>query len=189
MAYKSGPTQSCNTQRSSSTNQYSGSSPTFTPQFVVLVLTVFARRMSFTITAHVFQTNPNVFFHVVEQNVWHFANGGTWSEVDGAHVLHIGGSGTAGALRFASEDNDEAFLVVLGVHNSKRWGDIVTDLKNGDTAGVILQQYYEGDHKDRSEAREAQRASFSVSNSKGRKIEFNYTVAEGNNLKVDIIIG
>ena len=41
--------------------------------------------MSYSITLRVYQTNPGRgFFHIVEKTVWHYANGGTWSEADGA---------------------------------------------------------------------------------------------------------
>jgi hypothetical protein len=144
--------------------------------------------MSYSITAQIYQTNTNAFFRVVEKTVWHFANGGTWSEVDGTHVLNMGGSGTSGSLRLVS-DSGENFIITLGVHNYKRWGDIVTNLGNGQTGVVINPQYYEGDHPERAKARERQLTSYSVSNNKGRKFSFNYTVADGNNLKVNIVIG
>ena len=144
--------------------------------------------MSYTITAQVYQTNPNAFFHIVEQTVWNYANGGTWSETDGQHVLTMGGSGTSGSLRFVS-DTGENFIVTLGVHNYERWGDIVTNLANNQTGVIINPQYYDSKFPDREKAREAQRASYSVDNAKGRKFALNYTVASGNNLKVNIIIG
>ena len=144
--------------------------------------------MSYTITAQVYQTNRNAFFHVVEKTVWHYANGGTWGEVDGAHVLTMGGSGTSGSLRFAS-DTGEKFIITLGVHNYKRWGDIVTNLSNDQTGVVITPQYYSNDHRDREQQREKQLATYNVNNAQGRKFEFTYTVADGNNLVVKIVIG
>ena len=144
--------------------------------------------MSYTITAQVYQTNPNAFFHVVEQTVWKYANGGTWSHNSGAYVLTIGGSGTAGSLRFVS-DTGENFIVTLGVHNYKRWGDIVTNLSNDQTGVVITPEYYSNEYPDREKQREAQLVSYDVKNLKGRDFAFKYTVAEGNNLKVNIIIG
>ncbi|KZS95393.1 fungal fruit body lectin [Sistotremastrum niveocremeum HHB9708] len=143
--------------------------------------------MSYKITIHVFQTNPTAFFRIVEKTVWNYANGGTWDEVDDAHVLTMGGSGTSGALRFVA-DNGENFIATLGVHNYKRWGDIVTNLANNQTGITINSQYYDGT-PDRAAAREAQRASYSVANAQGRKFTINYTVADGNDLKANIIIG
>jgi len=144
--------------------------------------------MSYTITAKVYQTNQNAFFHVVEKTVWKYANGGTWSEVDGCHVLKMGGSGTSGSLRFVS-DTGENFIVTLGVHNYKRWGDVVTNLTNECTGVVITPEYYSDKHADRERQREKQLTTYCVKNNKGRNFSFNYTVVEGNNLKVDIIIG
>jgi len=144
--------------------------------------------MSYTITAQVYQTDTNAFFHVVEKTVWKYANGGTWGETNGAHVLTMGGSGTSGSLRFLA-DTGENFIITLGVHNYKRWGDIVTNLTNDQTGVIITPQYYSDDHKDREAQREKQLTTYGVPNLKGRKFSFNYTVTEGNNLKVNIIIG
>ncbi|OBZ77384.1 Boletus edulis lectin [Grifola frondosa] len=58
-------------------------------------------------------------FHVVEKTVWHYANGGRWSECNGQLTLTMGGSGTSGTLRFKNPCGDY-FVVALGVHNYKR---------------------------------------------------------------------
>jgi hypothetical protein len=141
--------------------------------------------MTYTIKLRVYQTNPNAFFRIVEKGVWHFANGGTWSEVDDTHVLTMGGSGTSGLLRF--ESGNEIFTVTVGVHNYKRWGDIVTGLATKDTGLVILPEYYTPGI--RASARERQLADYSVRSATGRNLQVKYTVAEGNNLEANIIIG
>lgn len=145
-------------------------------------------RMSYKITVRVYQTNPNAFFHSVENSVWNYANGGTWSEVDGQQVLTMGGSGTSGTLRFVS-DSGENFIVAMGVHNYKRWGDIVTNLQNDQTGVIINPQYYSNQNPDREKAREAQLVEYNVKNAKGRNFEIKYTVSDGNNLAANIIIG
>jgi Fungal fruit body lectin len=144
--------------------------------------------MSYTITAKVYQTDRNAFFRIVEKTVWKYANGGTWGQVDGTHVLTMGGSGTSGSLRFVS-DTGENFIVTLGVHNYKRWGDIVTNLTNQETGVIITPQYYNNENPDRERQREKQLTTYSVKNNKGRNFTFEYTVTEGNDLNVDIIIG
>ena len=144
--------------------------------------------MSYTITAQVYQTNTTAFFRVVEQTVWKYANGGTWDEVKGAYLLTMGGSGTSGSLRFVS-DTGENFIITLGVHNYKRWGDIVTNLTSDQTGVIITPEYYSDQHPNREKQREAQLTTYSVKNSKGRSFSFNYTVADGNNLVVKIVIG
>ena len=144
--------------------------------------------MSYTITARVYQTNTNAFFNLVERTVWQFANGGTWSEVNGAYVLTMGGSGTCGSLRFLA-DTGENFIITLGVHNYLRWGDIVTNLTNEQTGVIITPQYYSDANPDRERQREKQLTTYNVSNLKGRSFAFNYTVVDGNNLTVNIIIG
>ena len=141
--------------------------------------------MSYAITAHVYQTNTNAFFHIAEKTV---LTSGDWSEYNGQQILSMSGSGTSGSLRFLS-DTGENFIVTLGVHNYLRWGDIVTNLLNNQTGVAINPEYYSDSYPDREHAREAQRTSYSVDNNKGRNFAFNYTVATGNNLEVDIIIG
>lgn len=144
--------------------------------------------MSYTIKVYIVQANPQEeYFPIVEKTVWNYANGGTWSEVDGAHVLKMGGSGTSGALRLLS-DKGEGCIVTLGVHNYKRWGDIVTNLKNNQTACVVNPQYYSNEFPDRERQREKQLATYEVNDLQGRKFSFNYTVAEGNNLVVRVDI-
>jgi hypothetical protein len=141
--------------------------------------------MSYKITLRVYQTNTNAYFHVVEQTVWNYANGGTWSQTDEERTLTMGGSGTSGTIRFVA-DNGENFIVALGVHNYKRWCDIVTNLTGEQTGTVINPQYYNSGP--RAYQREKQLATYSVSNSKGRKFTINYTVTDGNDLKANIII-
>jgi hypothetical protein len=145
--------------------------------------------MSYTITARVFHTNPSAYFRVVEKTVWQYANGGTWCESCETHVLKMGGSGTCGSLRFAADTNDEKFIVTFGVHNYKRWGDIVTNLTNAETGVIITPQYYDDKHRDREQQREKQLTTYAVKNAQGREISFKYYEAEGNDLKVDIYIG
>jgi hypothetical protein len=99
--------------------------------------------MSYTIsvrTADITSVNPG--FTLVEKTVWYFANGGTWSNTESIQTLVMGGSGTSGTLRYRSGSGEE-FLVALGVHNYKRWCDIVTDLAPNDTCMKIHPKYYE----------------------------------------------
>ena len=146
--------------------------------------------MSYTIAVRIFQTNPANYFRIVEKTVWNYANGGTWDEKNDTQVLTMGGSGTSGILRFKNDKTGEEFTAAFGVHNYKRWGDIVTGLANGDTATIIQPQYYvEPNNKGRFQAREAQRAEYSVSSAAGRKYEIRYTVADGQNLEANLIIG
>ncbi|PPQ68811.1 hypothetical protein CVT24_007697 [Panaeolus cyanescens] len=143
--------------------------------------------MSYSITARIYQTNPNAFFQVVEKTVWNYANGGNWTEANGQHILSMGGSGTSGTMRFSSSDTGESFLVALGVHNYKRWGDIVADLKNDQTGIIINPEYYKAGK--RATQRERQLSQFTVKNSKGRPLTVNFTDADGKDLACDIIIG
>jgi len=142
----------------------------------------------YTIAIRVYQTNPDNYFQITEKTAWHYANGGTWSENNGIHILTQGGSGTSGSLRFVGK-NGEAFVLTVGVHNYKRWGDIVTNLKTNETALVINPQYYSAEHKDREKVRESQNIGHTVKNAQGRQVQVTYTVTEGQNLEANLIIG
>ncbi|KAF8126744.1 lectin [Boletus edulis] len=142
--------------------------------------------MSYTITLRVFQGNPaRGFFSIVEKTVFNFANGGTWSEVNGTQVLTMGGSGTSGVLRFKS-DKGELFTIALGVHNYKRWCDVITGIKPEDTALLINPQYYNGGF--RAYQREKQLAEYGGNGAAGTWVQVIYTVTEGNNLEANLII-
>jgi Fungal fruit body lectin len=97
-------------------------------------------------------------------------------------------AGTCGSLRFVSNNGDN-FIITLGVHNYKRWGDIVTNLTNDQTGVIITPEYYDDDHRDREQQREKQLTTYSVTSATGRHYAFNYTGTEGNNFTVNIIIG
>jgi hypothetical protein len=141
--------------------------------------------MSYSITLRVYQRNPGRgYFSIVESTVWHFANGGTWSEANGALTLTQGGSGTSGVLRFLSTKG-EFITVAVGVHNYKRWCDAVTGLKPDETALVINGQYYNGGGRDW--VREKQQTEHSATSPTGTKVEVVYTVTEGNNLEANIL--
>ncbi|KAM3548919.1 hypothetical protein MY1884_008972 [Beauveria asiatica] len=145
--------------------------------------------MSYTIKVRVFQSDTKTFFYQVEQGVWKYANGGTWGFNRGGMTLTMGGSGTSGMLRFKTENGNEAFVVACGVHNYKRWVDIVTNLKDDMTCVSILPEYYNNQDQARVKAREAQRENYSVKNSAGRTISASYSSTEGHDLVLDIVIG
>jgi Fungal fruit body lectin len=140
---------------------------------------------TYSITLRVYQSNPNAFFQIVEQTVWGFANGGTWTEsTNGEQVLSMGGSGTCGTLRFQA-DTGEKIVVAVGVHNYERWCDIVQDVKSDETGSTIQAQYYGGG---RDAQREKQLSSYSVTSASGRKVSIQYTVSSGKELKANVII-
>ncbi|KAI9041131.1 uncharacterized protein KD926_007401 [Aspergillus affinis] len=98
--------------------------------------------MAYTIRLSVKNGTPDS-LNVVEKTCWYYANGGTWEEQDGQHVLHMGGSGTSGILRFVSTSGD-IFTVILGIHNYSPWCDVQVNLQDGDTAAKMLPEYYSG---------------------------------------------
>ena len=143
--------------------------------------------MSYTITTRLFQANTNAFFDIVEQTVWNFVNGGTWTKANGAHTLTMSASGTSGTMRLQNVDTGEFFLVALGVHNFVRWCDIVPDLASTDTGTVIQPQYY-NESSPRAAQREKTMSVYSVESSSGFNYKVNYTVPTGNQLEANIII-
>lgn len=139
----------------------------------------------YTITVRVYQTKPNAFFCLVEMTNWKYV-GSNWGNVNGEYVLTMGDSGTSGCLRFVS-DTGESFTAAFGVHNWKRWCDVVTDLKTEQTALIINQEYYSPGP--RVPVRDEQLAHAEATNSLGRTFTIDFTVAEGNDLKANLIIG
>jgi len=149
---------------------------------------------NYTITVRIFQTNCDKGYHrIVEKTVWNYANCGYWDEIKDIHVLTMGGSGTSGTMRFKNEKTGEEVTVTLGVHNYKRWCDIVSGFDGKETATTIQAQYYQGSDPTsvaRHQAREAQRSSYQGPSAvSGIKWECKYTQPEGENLEACIIIG
>ncbi|KAJ7503668.1 fungal fruit body lectin [Mycena galericulata] len=140
----------------------------------------------YTITVRVFQSKPEsgVFFRVVEQ-MTRYANTNEWNVVPGGLAFKSGYSGTSGSLRFADKGGEQ-FVVSVGVHN-KRWCDIVTDLSTAQTAATVNAEY--NTNTNRISQREKQLTNCTVSSNKGRTIQVNYSVAEGNDLVANVIIG
>ncbi|PPQ75894.1 hypothetical protein CVT24_001083 [Panaeolus cyanescens] len=137
--------------------------------------------MSYTITVRVYQTNVNAYFYLVEKAA---GSGVHWTKVKGQTVLNMTNSGSSGILRFIA-DNGENFSLALGVHNYKRWCDIVPSVTNSQTGVTILHEYYAG----RSAQREKQLASYATTNAQGRKFSVNFSVPDGQNLVCDVVIG
>lgn len=105
---------------------------------------------------------------------------GTWDEADGYHLLRLGGTGTCGSLRLQSNTN-ESFIVTLGIHNYRPWGDILTDLMSTQTACVITPGYY-------GQSRPWHLTMYEVANLNGRWFSYQFIVKEGNDLVVRIVI-
>jgi len=123
-------------------------------------------------------------FTIVEKTVWHYANGGTWSDTDSIQTLIMGGSGTSGALRFKNGAGEQ-FLVLLGVHNYKPWCGMVTDLAPGDTCMKIQPEYYGNGSANKSWV---QVDHMEKRSAKGTKVQVKFVQAEGHALVVHITI-
>lgn len=140
--------------------------------------------MAYTITLRVIQkTSDN--FNIVEKTCWHYANGGIWSKPSGGyHKLSMGGSGTSGMLRFQSYSG-EAFCLIAGVHNHKRWCDIIIDLKDGETAKIIHPSYYA---KGGGPMPWKQLSAMTKTTTRGTKLGINFIINEGNELSAEVTI-
>ncbi|KAH0580980.1 hypothetical protein H2248_012131 [Termitomyces sp. 'cryptogamus'] len=144
--------------------------------------------MSITISLSVDHINPDTHFRVVEQSVHHYLNTFWDSDVEGTrYTLTMGNSGFSGVLRFLN-DNGENFLVAVGVHNNKRWCDIVPDLQDDQTATFMNPQYYVTGTP-YTEKRLSQLAAYEVESTTGRQLSIDFTQAEGNDLAAIILIG
>jgi hypothetical protein len=133
----------------------------------------------YTITVRVFHTDPNKAVH------WRVVEYGTdeeWDPIPESPVLRMPSSGTSGSLRFVSSKGGEQFVLTVGVHNYKRWCDIVTGVSGNQTAMVINGEYYGGGS--RHSAREKQGSSCQVAS----KYSCVYSVAEGKDLVADLYI-
>jgi hypothetical protein len=121
---------------------------------------------------------------LVEKSVWHYGNGGTWTDREEGHILQIGSSGTSGLLRFKSS-NGEIFVVAVGVHNYKRWCDVQAKPKDDDTLPKLHPLYYnEKDPQYQVLWKQAPEAS--ATTAKGKKITVKFYVADGNQLKATL---
>lgn len=147
--------------------------------------TVLGSAMSYSIKVHVNQGDTDAYFHVIEESVWQYGGGGTWTNNDGVLTLEMGSSGTSGMLRFQTEEKKEIFSVVFGVHNYKPWTHVQTGLASNQTCGVLLPEYYSGgkfSHVDIA-------TPSKVHDSEHRTITSEFRVYSGNNLDANIIIG
>jgi hypothetical protein len=140
--------------------------------------------MGYTITVRVTDAT-NSGFTIAEKNVWHYANGGSWSDNDSVHTLVMGGSGTSGMLCFKNGAG-EKFLVVLGIHNYVRWCDIVTDLGNGDTGTKIQSEYYSD--TPRGGMLWEQLDQIQKKSAKGTTVDVKYIKESGNSFVVKLLI-
>ena len=142
--------------------------------------------MSYTVNIKVYQQSTQKWHTIVEKAVWNYANGGTWSESNGLQVLKMGGSGTAGTLRFVSETGD-AFMVVIGVHNYKPWVDVADNLKTNQTCVSLLPEYYKSG-TDQTKTRESQLTLLEKTDAKNTAITAAITKEDGKEYFVDIVI-
>ena len=124
--------------------------------------------MSYSIKVFIYQIDTEgAYFRVVEKTVWNYANGETWDEVNGYHLLKMGGSGTSGSFRLQS-NTDESFVITLGIDGYEPWGDIVTDLTSCQTACVTTPLYYNSADADKEKKRTSHMHKGEIYNSKGR---------------------
>lgn len=139
--------------------------------------------MAYTIKLHIIQNTIDK-FSINENTCWHYANGGTWDREGGYHVLRMGGSGTSGMLRLGS-NSKESFCLAVGVHNHRRWCDIVVDLKDDDTAQKIHPAYYLCDG---SPMLWKQLSEITKTTRRGMNIGIKFSINEGTELCAELTI-
>ena len=141
--------------------------------------------MSYTIRLRINQTGAD-WFGIVEKTA---QVDGFWTEVNGENILTMNGSGTSGTLRFKNAADDYV-LVALGVHNYRRWCDILTDITHKDTGVQINPTYYQDASVpgSRSPMLWKQLDKIEKTDSKGKKFAVNYIKADGNELIATITI-
>lgn len=136
------------------------------------------------IHVRVVQTDPADWYRIVEKTV--FSNG-TWGEAGGEQTLTMGGSGTSGVLRFTNPDGDN-FLVALGVHNYKRWCDIVPDATTSMTGVQVHPSYYSSGDGNRNGMLWKQLANLESTTAKTTKVKVDYYKEDGNTLYATITV-
>ncbi len=120
---------------------------------------------------------------IVEQTTW----AGTdtiWNSSDTGFKLSMKNSGTSGALRIKTSAG-EYFTVATGVHNYKRWCEVLEVADNQAlTTGLHANYYKDGDA--RHKALWAQASEHSVTLKTGRKVGIKFYVAEGSALVANL---
>jgi hypothetical protein len=137
----------------------------------------------YVIRVNIIQTS-SLLYSIVEKTS---CREGTWSEYGNEQILNIPNSGHSGMLRFKSYQGDSFFLVALGIHNYRRWCDIVVDSPADNTCVDIHPQYYKGDYPGHGMLWE-QLAHLEKFTSTGVKIAINYHKDDANLLGVTITI-
>jgi hypothetical protein len=102
----------------------------------------------------------------------------TWTSSESGHRLSMPNSGTSGLLRFKTSQGD-FFSVLIGVHNYKRWCDIVVDTT---LTGVELHPKYYQEAAPEFQLLWKQLPEISKKTAKGKTITVKYYVADGNAL-------
>jgi hypothetical protein len=139
--------------------------------------------MTYTFVVRV-SDNSDAGFAICEQSV---LNSGYWSNTDGVLTLVITHSGTSGALRFRSKSGEE-FIICLGVHNYKRWLDIVEDITANDTCVIILPTYYTDAAGNRNGMLWKQLSEIEKRSSKGRDVHAKVTSQTDDHFEVRVMI-
>ncbi|KAI1457790.1 fruit body lectin [Annulohypoxylon moriforme] len=148
--------------------------------------------MPFSIQARILRTNLSALFRIVEEGTWSHKQHKEWLRNGNMLEIRLPQSGRAAMLRFVSDSSSsnatESFGVVFGIHNQKRWVDIVTDIGPAETTAHILPTYYNNTDISRTRMREAQHDRWEAVTKYGKKVSANFTVSDGDNLQVDISI-
>ncbi|KAK1782294.1 putative lectin [Copromyces sp. CBS 386.78] len=122
---------------------------------------------------------------LVEQTSW-WGKNTIWSQTPstGVYVLSMANSGSSGMLRFQTSKGD-FFAIAAGVHNYKRWCDVLVD--TGDEAPLTkLHPKYYDDKDSKYQALWAQASEVEAKSKSGKTVRVKFYQPEGNVLRATI---
>lgn len=140
--------------------------------------------MSYTLHLRLINDTPDS-LSLVEQTFW-WGKSTRWSQIDstGVYVLSMANSGSSGMLRFQTSRGDY-FAVAVGVHNYKRWCDVLVDTADDSPLTKLHPKYY--DDKDaKYQALWAQASEFEATAKSGKTVRVKFYQAEGNVLRATV---
>ncbi|KAK5657987.1 hypothetical protein OQA88_2540 [Cercophora sp. LCS_1] len=138
--------------------------------------------MAYNLKLHI-RNDTKDSLQLVEQTCW-IGAGTLWHTVLGGYSLDMKNSGSSGMLRFLAS-NGEFFTIAVGVHNYKRWCDVMVN--TGDSTPLIKlhPNYYDEKHA-KYKCLWEQSAEDEMTTKAGEKVRVSFYVKEGNELRGEI---
>ncbi|KAK3952823.1 putative lectin [Pseudoneurospora amorphoporcata] len=122
---------------------------------------------------------------LVEQTSW-WGKNTIWSQTPstGVYVLSMANSGSSGMLRFQTSKGD-FFAIAAGVHNYKRWCDVLVDTGDEEPLTKLHPKYYD-DKDPKYQALWAQASEVEAESKSGKTVRVKFYQPEGNVLRATI---